>query len=81
MIIPLIGYAPDADPTARGVIVSCDKFVPTLRGMKGSADPVNRRIGPCRNVSRCGHTERLAQHNEDVSWKRYWSVRDIGDKR
>src|SRR3954464_12419945 len=36
MIVELMGYAPDADPTVPGVITSASGVVPSLRGMKGA---------------------------------------------
>lgn len=32
--VKIRGYAPDAEPTDPGVLVECDKFVPSLRGME-----------------------------------------------
>lgn len=34
--IELLGYAPDADPTVRGVMVNCAAWLPTLRGYRGA---------------------------------------------
>jgi hypothetical protein len=36
MIVELLGYAPDSDPTVPGVITSGSGVVPSLRGMKGA---------------------------------------------
>ena len=33
MYVPLIGYAPDADTTKRGVLVDCSAMIPTMKGM------------------------------------------------
>ena len=41
MFVPLLGFAPDADPTQQGVMTDCDLIIPTLRGFKaipGDAD-------------------------------------------
>lgn len=38
--VPLLSYAPDADPTTPGVITNCSALVPTLRGYAGAASPV-----------------------------------------
>lgn len=41
MYVPLVGFAPDADPTEQGVLTDCDLIIPTLRGLKalpGDAD-------------------------------------------
>jgi hypothetical protein len=35
-MIPLIGFAPDADATAPGVLTACTNVIPTLRGMAGA---------------------------------------------
>ena len=34
-MIPLLGFAPDLDPTTPGIITDCTNFVPTLKGYKG----------------------------------------------
>lgn len=34
---PLLGFAPDVDPTTPGVITECTNFIPTLRGFAGGA--------------------------------------------
>jgi hypothetical protein len=39
MIVTLLGYAPDADPTVIGVLTNCSGVVPSLRGMKGAPSP------------------------------------------
>lgn len=36
MISPIIGYAPDVDQTSQGVIIDCDAFVPTEKGMQAA---------------------------------------------
>jgi len=36
MISPVIGYAPDTDQTSQGVIIDCDAFVPTEKGMQAA---------------------------------------------
>lgn len=41
MIAPLIGYAPDADPTVLGVLTNCANIVPTLKGFKGAPEAVS----------------------------------------
>jgi len=40
-MIPLIGFAPDTDPTTPGVIVQCANLIPSEGGMKGAPSPVN----------------------------------------
>jgi hypothetical protein len=39
-MIPLIGYAPDANPNTPGVIVDCSAYVPSPRGMRAAPSPV-----------------------------------------
>lgn len=39
MIVKLLGYAPDADPTIPGVLTNCSGVVPSLKGMKGAPSP------------------------------------------
>jgi hypothetical protein len=41
MIVELLGYAPDADPTVSGVLTACTGVVPSLKGMKGAPSPVS----------------------------------------
>lgn len=41
MIVQLLGYAPDADPTIPGVLTNAAAVVPSLKGMKGAPQPVN----------------------------------------
>ena len=36
MIVKLLGYAPDADPSIIGVLTNCANIVPSLKGMKGA---------------------------------------------
>jgi len=40
VIVKLLGYMPDADPTIPGIITACMGVVPSLRGMKGAPTPV-----------------------------------------
>lgn len=39
-MIPLIGFAPDADPTTAGVLTSCGNVIPFEGGLKGAPSPV-----------------------------------------
>lgn len=41
MIVKLLGYMPDADPTVIGVLTNCSGAVPSLRGMKGAPSPAD----------------------------------------
>lgn len=36
MKVPLVGYAPDLDPTVPGTIVDCAGLVPSIRGFRGA---------------------------------------------
>ena len=40
MILNLLGYMPDSDPTVAGVLINASAAVPSLRGMKGAPSPV-----------------------------------------
>lgn len=40
-MIPLLGFAPDAEPTTPGVIVECDNMIPYESGMEAAPSPVN----------------------------------------
>lgn len=40
-MIPLSGFAPDADATKAGVIVDCDHMIPYEAGMRGAPTPVD----------------------------------------
>jgi len=41
MIVQLLGYAPDADPTIVGVLTNCSGVVPSLKGLKGAPSPAS----------------------------------------
>lgn len=41
MLIPLLGYAPDLDPTTPGVLTNCAALVPSRKGMKGAPSAQN----------------------------------------
>lgn len=45
-MIPLIGFAPDADPATQGVITDCTNFIPYLTGMEGAPGPVTPGATP-----------------------------------
>lgn len=40
-MIPLIGFAPDAETTTPGVLTECTNVIPTLRGMAGAPTPLD----------------------------------------
>lgn len=42
--IPLLGFAPDLDPSQPGVIVDCQFLLPTLKGMKAANRPTPARL-------------------------------------
>lgn len=41
MIVHLLGYQPDNDPTLIGVLTNCSGVVPSLKGMKGAPSPAD----------------------------------------
>jgi hypothetical protein len=41
MIVKLLGYSPDTDPTVIGVLTNCSGVVPSFRGMKGAPSPAD----------------------------------------
>jgi hypothetical protein len=50
-VIPLIGYAPDLDPTTPGVITECSQLVPFEGGMKGAPSLVS--VGAAALAAAC----------------------------
>jgi hypothetical protein len=63
---PLIGFAPDLDPTTPGIITSCSQLVPTLKGMAGAPTKLDGGLdalaAACRGsayVTRLNSTRRL----------------------
>lgn len=40
-MIPLLGFAPDADPTTPGIITDCTNLIPSEKGMVGGPEPVS----------------------------------------
>ena len=54
-MIPLIGFSPDADPTAPGVITDCQNIVPSEYGIRGAPSPVsvgaNALAAECRGAA------------------------------
>jgi hypothetical protein len=59
MLVKLLGYAPDVDPTILGVLTNCSGVVPSLRGMKGAPTPVN--AGFATLAATCQGSAALAQ--------------------
>ena len=55
MIVKLLGYAPDADPTIIGVLTGAQGVVPTVRGVKGAPSPVDAGMatlaGTCQGAA------------------------------
>ena len=45
-MIPLIGYAPDANPTTAGVLVDCAGYIPSTKGMKSAPSAVTGALSP-----------------------------------
>jgi len=45
-MIPLIGFAPDADVTTPGLITSCTNLIPYLNGMEGAPEPATPAATP-----------------------------------
>ena len=43
-VIPLVGFAPDRDPSQPGVIVDCQFLLPTVKGMKAAPTPTPARL-------------------------------------
>lgn len=39
--VPVVGFAPDLEPTTPGIIKDCNNVVPTPRGLKAAPTPVN----------------------------------------
>ena len=48
-MIPLQGFAPDADSTTPGVITDCTQFVPYLTGMEGAPGAITPADTPVLN--------------------------------
>lgn len=40
MMTPIVGFAPDADPTTPGVVTDCEHLIPYLTGMEGAPSAV-----------------------------------------
>lgn len=53
-MIPLLGYAPDADPTTPGVIMDCAALIPFEAGMRGAPSAVTAGVAAlaaeCRGI-------------------------------
>lgn len=45
-MIPLVGFAPDADVTAPGLLTGCDNLIPYLNGMEGAPSPTTPAATP-----------------------------------
>lgn len=45
-MIPLTGFAPDADVTTPGLIISCTNLIPYQNGMEGAPEPVTPAATP-----------------------------------
>ncbi len=55
MIVRLLGFAPDADPSLVGVLTGASGVVPTVRGMKGAPTPIDAGLaaldGTCQGAA------------------------------
>lgn len=59
-MIPLIGFAPDLDPTTPGVITACSQLIPTTNGMAGAPSPVDAGLSALAAACRgAAHVTRL----------------------
>lgn len=87
---PLIGFAPDLDPTTPGVITNCSQLVPTLKGMAGAPTPIDAGIDAladeCRGaayVTRLDATRRFFAGTSDklyeLSGTAWTDVSRVGD--
>ena len=41
VLVKLLGYAPDSDPTIPGVLTNCSGVIPSLKGMKAAPSPAS----------------------------------------
>jgi hypothetical protein len=53
-MIPLMGFAPDADVTTPGVLSSCSNMIPYLNGMEGAPEPVTPAATPVLDAACIG---------------------------
>lgn len=64
-MIPLTGFAPDADSTAPGVLTDCSNLVPTLRGMAGAPTPLDAGLpalaSECRGAAVLARLDKLSR--------------------
>ena len=44
-VTPIAGFVPDADPTTPGIMVACDGYIPTTKGMRSAYEPVSVGYG------------------------------------
>lgn len=83
MLIPILGFAPDLDPTTKGVLTDCVAKIPTLKGMKAALSRVT--VGLPALAAKCigarvlqkldgsyrffaGSTTKLYEANGTSSW-------------
>jgi hypothetical protein len=87
---PLIGFAPDLDPTTPGVITACSQLVPTLKGMAGAPTAVDSGLdalaADCRGaayVTRLNNTRRLIAGTEaklyEINGTAWEDISRVGD--
>jgi hypothetical protein len=43
--IPILSFAPDLDPTTPGIVVACDGFIPTQKGLRTAYEPITTGYG------------------------------------
>lgn len=53
-MIPLTGFAPDADVTTPGLITSCSNLIPYLNGMEGAPEPSTPSATPALSAACIG---------------------------
>lgn len=55
IVVKMLGYAPDSDPTTLGVLTNCSGIVPTLKGFKAAPSPATTPIatlaGTCQGAA------------------------------
>jgi len=64
-MIPLTGFAPDADSTSPGVLTACTNMLPTLRGMAGAPTPLDVGVSAlpaeCRGAAVLARLDKLSR--------------------
>ncbi len=64
-MIPITGFAPDADSTTPGILTDCSNLVPTLRGMSGAPTPLDANLpalpSECRGAAVMARLDKLSR--------------------